>query len=160
MALNRPLAVGINARLSIGIGQPQLVVTPTTPAPDPTERITTGDFSSDVGWDTNGTDWVIAAGTATCAVAGARLTNTLSTQLVGGESFDIAIDCTANTLGTSWGAQLFNSVTLDSQLVLIVSEPSTGTKTNSGTVSGPFDQLYIMTADDAGITIDNVSLLA
>lgn len=125
----------------------------------PAERVQNGNFSSATGWDTSGASWAIAAGVATNAVVGPTLTNTLSTPLVGGETFDLAFEVIANPASTGMACQLFNSSTLATQTIFS-DGTTTGLKTASGTVSGAFDQLRFGASDDAGLVIDNVSLLA
>lgn len=66
----------------------------------------------------------------------------------------------ANPLGTAWGVVAFNSSTLATQNLMVVMGGGTGIRNNSGTITGTFDQIYIQAADDAGLVVDNVSLLA
>lgn len=123
------------------------------------QRVQNGNFSSATGWNTSGAAWTIAAGVATNNTAGMFLINTLTTPLVGGESFMLSFDVNANPLVSGISVQLFNSVSMAAQ-VIFTDGSTTGTKTSSGTVSGAFDQLRIAAVDDAGAIIDNVSLLA
>ena len=124
-----------------------------------TERVQNGDFASDTGWDTTGLSWTIAAGAATNNTAGMRIVNTLSSALVGGEDFDFSFDVVGNPANTGLVVSLYNSATTAAQTIFS-DGTTTGTKTSSGTASGPFDQLRIGASDDPGAVIDNVSLIA
>lgn len=125
----------------------------------PFERVSNGTFDNDVGWDTSGAAWTIAGGVAVNNTAGMFLTTTLMTPLAGGESFTVSVDGVGNPNATGWIVSLYNSGTLASQQILIAGPPN-ATKTNSGTVSGAFDQLRIAAVDDPDLVIDNVSLIA
>lgn len=122
------------------------------------ERVQNGGFASGAFWDTGG-GWTIAADAATNLVAGASLTNTLIAATAPGQSFLVSVRSVANPAGTAWGAVLLNSGTLATQTVLLAAFPN-GIKTAEGTVTGVFDRLYIMAADDSGLVVDDVSFVS
>jgi hypothetical protein len=128
-------------------------------APEPTERVQNGDFASATGWNTSGVAWTIAAGVATNNTAGQFLTNTLVTPLVGGESYSFSVNIIANPAATGVQVQLYNSSTTATQAIFS-DGTTTGIKNSAGTVSGAFDQIRIGAIDDAGLVIDDMSLLA
>lgn len=123
------------------------------------ERVQNGGFASGANWATAG-GWTIALGQATNDTPGLNLTNTLNSTITPGLSYQIFVQVIANPLGTSWGVVAFNSSTLATQNLMIIMDSATGIRSTSGTITGTFDQLYIQAADDAGLVIDNVSLLA
>lgn len=146
--------------LGLGLGLPYQRTAAAGGGGEPSERINNGDFAAgDVGWDTDGLSWTIAAQMATNNTPGPMLTTNLTTPTAGGESFTVSVDSVDNPAGTGWAVSLFNSSTLASQQILVAGFPN-GTKTNSGTVSGVFDQLRIGASDDAGLVVDNVSFVA
>lgn len=127
------------------------------PAP-PIERVQNGEFANGDFWDTGG-GWSISLGSASNSVAGISLRNTLIAATSAGQSFVVSVDALANPAGTGWGVQLRNSGTGFTQTVLLP-DPFTGTKTDSGTVDGVYDQLDIVASDDAGLVVDNVSFVS
>jgi hypothetical protein len=127
------------------------------PAP-PTERVQNGDFSSSTGWA--GSQWVIAAGSATNTPGLGNLTNTLVTPLVGGEAFSFSFDVLLNPANTGMIVSLVNSGGSPAPQQIFSDGSTPGTKTSSGTVGGAYDQLRISAIDDPGSVIDNVSLIA
>lgn len=123
------------------------------------ELVQNGAFDSGAFWDTAGAGWAIAAGQATNAVVGANLTNTLIAPTSAGRSFTVSVRSVANPAGTGWGVVLLNSGTLATQTVMLAGFPN-GIKTAMGTVTGVFDRLYIMAADDPGLVVDDVSFVS
>ncbi|HJU39051.1 MAG TPA: hypothetical protein VJ724_05710, partial [Tahibacter sp.] len=141
----------------LGLGITQMRGAVASAPPPGTERVQNGDFSSDTGW--SGANWTIAAGVATNNDPGS-LTNVLATPLSGGESFELSIDVTANPLNSGLIVRLANSTGTPAFQTIYSADGMAGTKTASGTVGGVYDWLVIISADDAGMVIDNVSLIA
>lgn len=158
MALNRPIAVGVRSYISVGIDQAEKVMAAVAQVPA-TERVTNGDFSSATGWDTSGAGWTIATNQATNNTVGQPLTNSLqNAPITAGQHFEFSFNIVLNPLNTSVVVRLVNSITSATQQIYS-DGTTTGVKTSSGTVSGDFDQLLVLAADDSGLAIDDVSLM-
>lgn len=158
MALHKKIGLSVKGYLRTAVNRPELF-TKGRSAVDPTERITNGDFSSDIGWDTAGASWTIASNQATNNVAGQPLTNSLQdAPVTNGQHFELSINIVANPAGSSIIVRLVNSSTAAFQTIY-TDGTTTGIKTASGTVSGSFDELRVISVDDSGVVIDDVSLL-
>lgn len=147
-ALAKPLVRALARPLTGYVFSPPVVVT---------QRVQNGDFSSATGW--SGATWTIAAGTATNDTPGS-LINTLLSPLANGTAFTMSIDIIANPLVSGIIVRLTNSGGSPAPQQIYMEAVGPGNITTPGVSTGVYDQLTIISADDPGMVIDNVSLLA
>ncbi len=146
----------MGAALGLGLGVTQIRAVGGGVAPA-VERVQNSNFSSATGW--SGAGWAIAAGVATNNIPGS-LTNVLTSPLVGGESFSLSLDVTANPAVSGLIVRLANSTGSPAAQTIYSGSGAVGNRTASGAVTGAYDWLVVISADDPGMVIDNVSLLA
>lgn len=124
----------------------------------PSERLQSGNFSSSTGW--SGSAWTIASGVATNTAANQFLVGTLVPPIANGNSVSVSLGVTGNPNAVAWMLFLYNTTTLASQTVITEAGGIPGTFSNSVTASGDFDAVRIRAIGDAGLVIDDVSVIA
>ena len=122
------------------------------------ERVTNGGFADGTGW--SGAGWTVAGGVATNDAAGQFLVGELDPPIAPGETASASIAVVDNPNAVTWMLFLYNTTTLASQTLINESGGMPGLFLGSDTASGAFDAVRIRAIGDAGLVVDNVSIMA
>lgn len=161
MALNRRLAIPINARVALrGINDTSVPVG-SAAAPEPSERILDPNFDDGLTWTPTSGTWTVGLGLAINNTANSFLsTVSLESPLLSGTSFVAEVEVTANLNGVSFVLQAYNSSTLATQSLIVSSDGVPGTYSMDGTFSADYDTVRIRGIGDSGLTVTRISVIA
>lgn len=159
MALNRRIAIPLNARIALlGINDTSV---PTGGGAAPFERILDPNFDDGLTWSPTSGDWVVGSGIATNNTANVYLsTISLEADITSGTAFTSEVVVTDNPNGVTFNLQAYNSSTFAVQSLVINSDGIPGTYTDAGTFSGNFDTIRIRAIGDVGLVVSRISIIA